>query len=342
VPRSGFDAILVLSFGGPECRDDVIPFLENVLRGRNVPRRRLLDVAEHYYHFGGVSPINQHCRELISGLRVELDRHDIGLPIYWGNRNWRPFLVDTLKQLQQDGCQHVLTYVTAGFSCYSGCRQYREDITKALGELQEPGLRIEKLRGFYNHPDFVRVIGESVARESQLLQDGTRDQPYVVFTAHSIPETMARSSDYERQLNETCRLVADYLDLQRDNWSLVYQSRSGRPQDPWLEPDILDFLRGLPQKDIQRLVICPVGFLSDHMEVLFDLDEEAADLCSKIGITMRRARCPGNDARFIAMIRKLFQERLQGAARQCTGQFGPQPDHCPDDCCPGPVRVNRS
>jgi len=333
-----YDAILVLSFGGPEKPDDVIPFLENVLRGKPVPRERLLEVAEHYYHFGGISPINEQCRDLIKLLRTELDAHQISLPIYWGNRNWEPFLNDTMLQMKRDGVQRAITYVTSGFSCYSGCRQYRENIAAALQQPEMTGLHVDKLRVFYNHPDFIHVLSEQVGLALQKFPESERNNVQIAFTAHSIPISMARTSDYEKQLRESCRLVAESLHLPPSQWRLVYQSRSGRPEDPWLEPDILDYLQELKDRGDTSVVISPVGFLSDHMEVLYDLDDAAKHACEERGITMHRAGTPGSHPRFIGMIRKLIQERLSGCDKECTGLFPANHDVCPVDCCPAPVR----
>ncbi|MEZ6061570.1 MAG: ferrochelatase [Planctomycetaceae bacterium] len=333
-----YDAILVLSFGGPEGPDDVIPFLENVLRGKNVPRERLLEVAGHYNHFGGVSPINQQCRDLISALRAELDSAGISLPIYWGNRNWHPMLADTLTQMHSDGIRRALCYITSGFSCYSGCRQYREDIIRAKEAADTPELEIHKLRVFYNHPDFVDVISRNVQTAIDRFDRDVRGGVQIAFTAHSIPLTMSSTSDYEKQLTETCRLVSEKLNLPADRWKLVYQSRSGRPSDPWLEPDICDYLQTLADQSKRRVVISPVGFLSDHMEVLFDLDDEARRACDRHGISMQRAATPGHDAQFVRMIRKLIQERLGTAEREAIGRYGPNHDVCPEDCCPAPPR----
>jgi ferrochelatase len=333
-----YDAILVLSFGGPEKREDVIPFLENVLRGKPVPRERMLEVAEHYYHFGGVSPINQQCRELIACLRSELDEHGISLPIYWGNRNWEPFLNDTLVQMKRDGIERAITFVTSGFSCYSGCRQYRENIAAALQQPEATGIHVDKLRVFYNHPDFIDVLTEQVGNAIRKLPAEAQASAHVAFTAHSIPMSMATTSDYEKQLRESCRLVAERLQLSSLQYNLVYQSRSGRPQDPWLEPDILDYLKELKSTGIEDVVISPIGFLSDHMEVLYDLDDEALKFCQEHGIRMSRAATPGNHPKFIGMIRKLIQERLNGCSKECVGQFPANHDVCPVDCCPAPAR----
>jgi ferrochelatase len=339
VQANGYDAILLVSFGGPEQPDDVIPFLKNVLRGRNVPEERMLEVAEHYQHFGGVSPINQQCRDLLDALRVELDQHGIKLPLYWGNRNWHPLLPDVFKTMQQDGVKKVLSLVTSGFSCYSGCRQYRENLYSARELIEAPEMQIDKIRVFYNHPDFVSVNAENLRQAWQkVLPDDGHHLPHVAFTAHSIPMSMATTSDYEQQLQESCRLVADAAGIPQDHWKLVYQSRSGRPQDPWLEPDICDHIRDLHGHGVDKLVIAPIGFLSDHMEVLFDLDEEAAVVCNELNITMERSATPGVHPRFVTMLRKLIQERTADAPKECTGQFGPNHDVCPENCCPAPVR----
>jgi len=341
-PAVQYDAILVLSFGGPEKREDVIPFLENVLRGKPVPRERLLEVAEHYYHFGGISPINEQCRLLIAALRKELDAYDLRLPIYWGNRNWKPYLNDTLIQMTRDGVKRAITYVTSGFSCYSGCRQYRENIAAALEQPEAAGLQIDKLRVFYNHPDLIAVLAEQVGKALANFSTAARDGVHVAFTAHSIPLGMSSTSDYEKQLRESCRLVAEQLELPESRWKLVYQSRSGRPQDPWLEPDILDHLREAKSTGIDHVVISPIGFLSDHMEVLYDLDDEARRFCNEHAIQMVRASTPGNHPRFVSMIRKLIQERVHGAKRECVGQFPANHDVCPLDCCPAPAPVRPS
>ena len=312
----------------------MIPFLENVLRGKPVPRERMLEVAEHYYHFGGISPINGQCRELIAALRTELELHQIALPVYWGNRNWNPLLTDTIVQMKRDGIRRVLTYVTSGFSCYSGCRQYRENIAAALEQSDAAGMQIEKLRVFYNHPDFIEVLSERVGKAQGEFAGENPDDVHVAFSAHSIPMSMANSSDYVKQLRESCRLVAESLGLPESRWSLVFQSRSGRPEDPWLAPDICDFLGTLKTTGIRNVVISPIGFLSDHMEVLYDLDDEAGRFCDKHGIRMVRAGTPGSHPQFIRMIRKLIQERLHGAPRECIGQFSANHDVCPTDCCP--------
>ena len=336
---AGYDAILVVGFGGPEKRDDVLPFLENVLRGRNVPRERMLEVAEHYYHFGGASPINDQVRALIGALRAELDRHGIGLPIYWGNRNWHPFLADTLGTMAGAGVQRALGLVLAAYSSYSSCRQYREDIARAQDVVGPGAPAVDKIRVFYNHPDFIAANADRVAAALESIPAARRGQVRLAFTAHSIPSAMAGNCRYEEQLQETCRLVAEAVGLAPDRWRLVYQSRSGRPADPWLGPDIGDHLDGLHAEGVRDVVVQPVGFLSDHLEVLYDLDEEAAHRAAKLGLHMIRAGTVGTHPRFVAMLRTLIQERLDPAReRPAAGKLPPSPDICPADCCLPPAR----
>jgi protoporphyrin/coproporphyrin ferrochelatase len=319
-----YDALLLLSFGGPEKPDDVLPFLENVLRGRNIPRDRMLEVAEHYYHFGGKSPINDQNRALIAALKHELD-----LPIYWGNRNWGPFLTDTLREMQAAGVRRALAFVTSVFSSYSGCRQYLEDIEKSRAEVGEGAPVIDKLRSFYNHPLFIEAQSDEVRTALEQLPGAE-----LLFTAHSVPSAMAESSNYEIQLNESCRLVAESLGI--PSWSLVFQSRSGAPGQPWLEPDIGDVLRTMEPPG--SVVIVPIGFISDHMEVLFDLDTEAAAIAAERGLKMVRASTVSVHPKFIAMIHELIGERLGQNPARAVGQFGPNHDFCDAGCCPAPAR----
>lgn len=337
-----YDSILIVGFGGPERREDVIPFLENVTRGRNIPRERLLEVAEHYDHFGGVSPINAQVRELIVALRVECDRAGIGLPIYWGNRNWHPMLADTMAEMTAAGCRRSLAVVLAAYSSYSSCRQYREDIERARAAVGDAAPAVDKIRVFYNHPLFIAANADRVrdAVDSIGAANG-HSQPHLAFTAHSIPLSMARNCDYERQLTETCRLIAEAVGVEPARWQLVYQSRSGRPQDPWLEPDILDHLRDLKARGVHDVVIHPVGFLSDHMEVLFDLDEEARQLSDELGLNMVRSGTVGVHPAFVAMLRSLIQERIAespGTERPAAGEYGASHDVCPELCCLPPAR----
>jgi ferrochelatase len=325
--ETAYDAVLVLSFGGPEKPDDVIPFLENVLRGRNVPRERMLAVAEHYYHFGGKSPINDQNRALIAALKLELASHGLKLPIYWGNRNWHPFLADTLRQMRADGVRKSLGFVTSIFSSYSGCRQYLEDIERARAEVAGAP-EIHKLRKFYNHPLFIEAQADEVRRAL-----GGRSMP-LIFTAHSVPMTMAETSDYQKQLQESCRLVAETLGS--NDWRLVYQSRSGPPSQPWLEPDIADVIRQLDRG--AEVAVVPIGFVSDHIEVIYDLDTEAQAIARERGVNMVRAPTVGVHPKFLQMIRELIEERLGLCQPRAIGQYPASHDFCPEDCCPAPAR----
>ncbi len=333
-----YDALLVVSFGGPEGMDDVMPFLSNVLRGRNVPESRMREVAHHYELFGGVSPINEQTRRLIGALERELERAGPRLPVYWGNRNWHPMLADTLGQMRDDGIKNALAFVTSAYSSYSGCRQYREDIERAR-EAAGPGApSVSKLRSFYNHPGFVGPNVENLRAALGQLPEERRSAARVAFTAHSVPSAMAAGCDYERQLLETCRLTASGAGAA--DWRLVFQSRSGPPTQPWLEPDICDHLRALRREGVADVVVAPVGFISDHMEVLYDLDTEARQLSEELGVNMIRAATVGTHPEFVRMIRELIIERLDPAApRRALGRLPPSHDVCPVDCClPGALR----
>jgi protoporphyrin/coproporphyrin ferrochelatase len=337
-----YDSLLFVSFGGPEGPDDVIPFLENVLRGRNVPRDRMLEVAEHYMHFGGVSPINAQNRALIAALRTELDANGIDLPIYFGNRNWHPLLTDTMAQMTRDGRKHALAFVTSGQSSYSGCRQYRENIQSAQSSTGETAPTVDKIRVFYNHPDYIAAQLDRIHDAMEKLGPEDRGHVHLLCTAHSIPTSMASRCDYVKQLTETTRLLAAALNLPANRVQLVYQSRSGRPEDPWLEPDVKDAMQALHQQGVRNIVIAPIGFISDHMEVLFDLDEECVQLAAELGMNLQRAGTVGTHPRFVTMIRKLIQERLDPTApREAIGKYGPNWDVCPVDCCPAPQRPGR-
>jgi ferrochelatase len=302
-----YDALLLVSFGGPEKRDDVIPFLENVLRGRNVPRERLLDVAEHYYHFEGRSPINDQCRDLIAALET----HGVGLPIYWGNRNWHPMLSDTVKKMRDDGVRRALAIATSAFGSYSGCRQYREDIETARAAV--PGApEMDKLPPFWGHPGFIHTMAERV-REALAKLPGAD----VIYTAHSIPVSMAQSSPYEAQLQEASKRVNAQLGL--GEATLVYQSRSGPPSQPWLGPDIGDYIRRTESK---RLVVAPIGFLSDHMEVIYDLDLEGAALAKERGIEFVRVGTAGTHPLFVAGLVEIVNAAVSNGVIPCA-----------PDCC---------
>jgi ferrochelatase len=331
-----FDAILVVSFGGPEGMEDVIPFLENVTRGRNVPRERLEEVAHHYELFGGVSPINAQNRELIAALRVELDAHDIALPIYFGNRNWDPFLADALREMADDGIERALAFFTSAYSSYSGCRQYREDLFNAQQVVGPRAPEVLKTRVFYNHPGWIEANADHVRAALSGLP--AAEPAHLAFTAHSIPVAMAKACRYEDQLRESARLVAEAVGA--SDTALVYQSRSGPPQVPWLEPDILDHLRIVAGRGVKNVVVSPIGFVSDHLEVLFDLDVEARETAAELGLDFARASSASTHPAFVAMIRELIEERLGRApARPALGRFAASHDVCPADCClPGTGR----
>lgn len=328
-----YDAVLIVSFGGPEGPDDVMPFLENVLRGKNVPRARMLEVSEHYQHFGGVSPINQQCRDLISALEKELAEHGPNLPVYWGNRNWTPMLEDTLAKMAEDGVKRAAAFFTSVFSCYSGCRQYREDIARAQEAVGAQAPAVEKVRMAFNHPALIEVNAENISRGLEAVPSDRRDRALVLFTAHSIPLSMAENCRYEKQLLESSRLVAESLG--HTHWELVYQSRSGPPQQPWLEPDVCDRIRELYERgELQDVIVHPIGFVSDHMEVLFDLDTEARELCDELGLGFHRTATIGTHPKAIRMVRDLIDERVSGSdERPALGDMGPSHDVCPKDCC---------
>jgi ferrochelatase len=299
--QTRYDALVLLSFGGPEGPDDVIPFLENVLRGRNVPRERMLEVAEHYYHFGGRSPINQQCRELIEALKPLVD-----LPVYWGNRNWNPMLADTVAQMTRDGVRNALGIATSAFGSYSGCRQYREDIAKAAAGV-EGAPAIEKMPPFWRHEGFLAAVADRVHHALLELPGAV-----VVYTAHSIPNAMAAASPYVDQLRSAATLVNQRLDLGEP--VLAFQSRSGPPTQPWLEPDICDYIRAFPG---DKLIVVPLGFLSDHMEVLYDLDYEAAAVAKERGIGFVRAGTAGTHPLFVAGLAELVRNAQENGLNAC-------------------------
>jgi ferrochelatase len=318
--KTHYDALLVVSFGGPEGMDDVIPFLENVLRGRNVPRERMLQVAHHYEMFGGVSPINQQNRELIAALGRELESNGPPLPIYSGNRNWHPLLPDTLRKMASDGVRNALAFVTSAYSSYSSCRQYLQNIADAQAQVGPTAPRVEKLRVFYNHPLFIQANVDHIREAWAQVNDP--ESAHLVFTAHSIPESMAANCDYAMQLEQAATLIAQALNIKK--WELVYQSRSGSPSQPWLGPDICDHLKTLREAGVKEVVVAPIGFVSDHMEVVYDLDVEARRVAEEIGMNLMRARTAGTHPAFVRMIRELMLERINDVVPK---------NICSPDCC---------
>ncbi|HET9517219.1 MAG TPA: ferrochelatase [Actinoplanes sp.] len=331
-----FDAFLLLSFGGPEGPDDVLPFLRNVTRGRGIPPERLAEVAEHYHHFGGVSPINQQCRDLLAAVDAEFAAHGVELPTYWGNRNWQPMLADTVAQLRDDGRTSVLAFTTSAYGGHSACRQYIDDIEAARAKVGPGAPVITKLRQFHDHPGFVGPHADAVGAALATLDPDRRAGTRLVFTGHSVPTALAAAGGpdgnrYPAQLRETAELV-QRLAAPDLRWDLVWQSRSGPPQMPWLEPDVNDHLAVLAEQGVTDVVVSPIGFVSDHLEVVWDLDNEAAATARKLGLGYARAGTPGTDPRFVSMIRELVEERLSGADRQHLGAL-PSWDDCPAGCC---------
>jgi protoporphyrin/coproporphyrin ferrochelatase len=343
-----YDALLVVSFGGPEKPDDVVPFLENVTRGRNIPRERLVEVGEHYFGFGGRSPINDQCRALVSAVQTDLARHDIELPVYWGNRNWDPYLADTVARMRDDGVRRAACFVTSAYPSYSGCRQYREDLHDAVAAV--PGApRLDRLRHYCNHPGFVDPFVDAVLQARSKVPDSSR----LVFVTHSIPESMdERSGPDGHAYSQQHRLVAGHVaDRVAERvaeqigdavlWDLVFCSRSGPPHVPWLEPDVNDHLEMLAEYAEPGVVVVPIGFVSDHMEVVYDLDTEAASTAQRLELPFARAATPGVDSRFVAMVRDLVTERAavergETVTRSTVGDTAASWDVCPAGCCPNP------
>lgn len=337
-----YDAFLLVSFGGPERREDVIPFLENVLRGRNVPRERMLEVAEHYYQFGGASPINAQNRALLAAVEDEFASAGLKLPLYWGNRNWHPLLPDTLRQMKADGVRRAIALFTSAFGSYSGCRQYLENIAAAQQTVGDGAPAVDKLRAFFNHPGFIEPMVERTREALGKIPAERRGAAHLIFTAHSIPLSMAKNCQYEAQFRESSRLVAEALG--HANWQLAYQSRSGPPSQPWLGPDIGEAIAQTPgERSSCRadVVVVPIGFISDHLEVLYDLDEEARQKAEAVGLNLVRAGTAGTHPRFVRMIRELVEERESEATSRLTvGTLGPSHDVCTTDCCLSGARTS--
>jgi protoporphyrin/coproporphyrin ferrochelatase len=329
-PQGRREALLVLSFGGPEGPDDVMPFLENVTRGRGVPRERLEAVAEHYHHFGGVSPINDQNKALIAAIEADLAAHGVDLPVYWGNRNWAPYVEDTWQQMADDGIEHVYVFATSAYASFSGCRQYHEDVARARAVVPGGGPTAEKLPHYFDRPGFLRANAEALAAALASLPAGDRDAARLVATAHSIPDAMAAVAGplghaYEDELMVSARAVVDAVAPGRP-FDLVWQSRSGPPSVPWLEPDVNDHLRTLAEKGETAVVVFPVGFVSDHLEVIWDLDNEARQTAEELGLAFARAATAGTHPAFVAMVRELVEERRAGG----DPRLGTA---CPAACC---------
>jgi len=342
-----YDALLLVSFGGPERGEDVLPFLTNVTRGRGIPEGRLHEVARHYLDLGGRSPINDQCRALLAAVRHDLAEQGIELPVYWGNRNWDPYLRETLATMAADGVRRVAAFVTSAYASYSGCRQYRENLFDAVDGLGASP-QVDRLRHYFNHPGFVRANVDAVLASLETLDHDRRPDARLVFVTHSIPLSMAAASGpgggaYQAQHLSTAGLVADGVRVATGlalPWELAYCSRSGPPEVPWLEPDINDHLEDLRVDDCP-VVVSPIGFVSDHMEVAYDLDTEAAETAASLGISMTRAATAGVHPAFVAMIRELLLERAAAERgdhpdRAALGGLGPSWDLCAANCCPNP------
>ena len=353
---SPYDAFLLVSFGGPEGPPDVLPFLENVTRGRNIPAERLEEVAQHYLRFGGVSPINAQNRALVAALEADFASAGLDLPVYWGNRNWDPTLTDTFRRLAADGRRRVAALLTSAYSSYSGCRQYREDLAEAARPLGAAAPRVDRLRHYFNTPGFVAASVAATAAALDQLNDELRAHARLVFVTHSIPTAMNDTSGpeggaYIRQHQEVAELVARGVAAVRpgragDAWDLAFCSRSGSPRQPWLEPDINDHLEALARRGVRAVVVVPIGFVSDHMEVQYDLDTEAAATSGRLGLAFARAGTVGTDPAFVVAVRKLLLERAASArgeevVRPVLGTLGPSHDVCPVGCCPNLRRPGR-
>ncbi|MCR8897058.1 ferrochelatase [Gordonia sp. GONU] len=353
--ETAFDSVLFLSFGGPEGPDEVMPFLENVTRGRGIPRERLESVAEHYLHFGGVSPINRLNLDMIDGLRAELARRGLDLPVYFGNRNWHPMAEDTLAEMYRAGHRRILVFPTSAWGGYSGCRQYHEDIDRALTALaerepasttREGAVVLRKLPQYWSHPAFTAAGADAVRRGIEALGESA-DPVRLVFTAHSVPNSADAASGpaaeggglYSRQVLAASRAVADALGI--DDFDQVWQSRSGPPQIPWLEPDICDHLEDLAAQGVRRVVVYPVGFISDHLEVIWDLDNEAAEAAQRLGMQYVRADTVGTDPRFVEMIGELVQNYATGGGDLAAMGCGDNGRVCRDRCCVPAARPSR-
>jgi ferrochelatase len=349
---SPYDALLLVSFGGPEKPDDVVPFLENVTRGRGIPRERLEEVGQHYYLFGGRSPINDQNREFLDALRADLAGAGLDIPVYWGNRNWDPYLADTVRQMAADGIRRAACFVTSAYSSYSSCRQYRENLFDAVAATEDGGAtapRLDKLRHYFNHPGFVEPVVDATLAALADLPAAVRDGAHLAFVTHSIPEAMNEGSGpeggaYVTQHRSVADVVVDRVQQEtgrRHDHALVFCSRSGAPHVPWLEPDINDHLEKLKADGVPAVVMVPVGFVSDHMEVIYDLDTEAMATARELGLPAARAATAGLDPRFVATVRDLLLERAtvergEEVVRASVGSYQPCWNVCPAGCCPNP------
>ncbi|PSL03716.1 ferrochelatase [Haloactinopolyspora alba] len=342
-----YDALLVVSFGGPESDDDVMPFLENVTRGRGVPRERLEEVAEHYYEFGGRSPINAQNRALVANIEHLLAEIGISMPVYWGNRNWDPYLADELTRMRDNGIGRAAVFITSAYDSYSGCRQYREDLADAVAAVGPGAPRLDRLRHSFDHPGFITANADGVVGALGDLPAQLTGRARIVFVTHSIPVAMAETSgpsggayvaQHEAVAEAVAAQVAERTGVQRP-FDLVYCSRSGPPEMPWLEPDVNDHLASLAADGVEAVILAPIGFLSDHMEVAYDLDTEAIATAKELGVAAARAATAGTHPDFVATVVDLLTERAavergEDVTRASVLSLGPAPDVCPAGCCP--------
>ncbi|MGN6160494.1 MAG: ferrochelatase [Marmoricola sp.] len=343
-----FDAVLLLSFGGPEKPEDVVPFLRNVTRGRGIPDERLAEVGEHYFLFGGRSPINDQNRALLAAIQQDLADNGVELPVYWGNRNWDPYLRDTLAQMTADGVRRAAVFVTSAYSSYSGCRQYREDLAGAVAAV-EGAPTLDRLRAYFNHPGVVEPMIDTTVAALDRLPEERRDGARLLFVTHSVPVSYDDTSGpdghaYVTQHESVRNVVAAGVEARTGRsfgHDLVFCSRSGAPGTPWLEPDVNDRLRDLAATGTEAVVVIPIGFVSDHMEVVYDLDVEAAATAEELGLAFARASTCGTDPRFVALVRDLILERAaaergEDPRRLVCGSLPPAWDRCLERCCPNP------
>ncbi|HET9187948.1 MAG TPA: ferrochelatase [Acidothermaceae bacterium] len=331
-----YDALFLVSFGGPEGMDDVMPFLETVTAGRGVPRERLEEVAQHYYHFGGVSPINGQNRALLSALRDDFKANGLDIPVYWGNRNWPPTISEALTQMRADGVTNAIAILTSAYAGPASCRVYLDAIEQARSEIGDDAPRVDRLRQYFNHPGFIEPMVDGVRDALATLPENLASQAHLAFVAHSVPTAMDAASGpdggaYTRQLEAATELVA--RSFPEHDVTLSYCSRSGAPSTPWLEPDICDRLDELAKDGARAVVVVPIGFVSDHMEVVYDLDTEAAAKAGELGLAFARSATVGTDPRFVAMIRELVLERMGESEKRALGDLGPAHDVCPAHCC---------
>jgi ferrochelatase len=351
VSETDFDAFLLLSFGGPNGPDEVMPFLRNVTAGRGIGDDRLEAVAEHYLHYDGISPITAQNEALLAAIRAEFDRRGIELGSYFGNRNWHPFLTDTARAMIDDGVTEVLVLATSATASYSGCRQYREDLARTTSELTDAARgiappRFTKLRQYFDHPSFIEANADALRAALQALPVGHRERARLVFTAHSIPVSMNDTAGpsgglYLKQQQATARLVAEAVRGPGAPFDLVWQSRSGPPQVPWLEPDVNDHLRTLAAQGVSAVAVSPTGFISDHMEVIWDLDNEASQTAAEAGLQFVRAATAGTHPAFVRGLVDLVEERLTGRSPESDSELGLCGVDCPATCCPAPAGVQR-